>query len=138
MVLLDDVVEILDPTNHHRYVHASIDFIDCRFAGKTVDFLLTAKRDKAAAMRFFDKAMQANEVLEKVTIGKSGANNRHLHLTRTNDDPNAQSARRLGCERRYAGQSRGFKHNQMRLGLRLKSLSEKAGRQLIGNGLRGL
>ncbi len=27
--------------------------------GKTIDFLLTAKRDKAAARRFFDKAMQA-------------------------------------------------------------------------------
>ena len=29
--------------------------------GKTVDFLLTAKRDKAAAQRFFDKAMKAND-----------------------------------------------------------------------------
>ncbi len=27
---------------------------------KKADFLLTAKRDKAAAMRFFDKAMKAN------------------------------------------------------------------------------
>ena len=27
--------------------------------GKTIDFLLTAKRDKPAAKRFFDKAMQA-------------------------------------------------------------------------------
>jgi len=35
--------------------------------GKTVDFLLTAKREKAAAMRFFDKAMKANSVPEKVT-----------------------------------------------------------------------
>lgn len=42
--------------------------------GKTIDFLLTAKRDKAAAKRFFDKAMQANSVPEKVTIDKSGAN----------------------------------------------------------------
>ena len=41
---------------------------------KTVDFLLTAQRDKAAAMRFFDKAMQANDVPEKVTMDKSGAN----------------------------------------------------------------
>jgi putative transposase len=30
--------------------------------------------DKAAAMRFFDKAMQANDVPEKVTMDKSGAN----------------------------------------------------------------
>ncbi|MCJ7798151.1 MAG: IS6 family transposase [Polaromonas sp.] len=41
---------------------------------KTVDFLLTAKRDKAAALRFFDKAMKANSVPEKVTMDKSGAN----------------------------------------------------------------
>ena len=42
--------------------------------GKTIDFLLTAKRDKAAAKRFFDKAMQGNSVPEKVTMDKSGAN----------------------------------------------------------------
>ena len=42
--------------------------------GKTVDFLLTAKRDRAAAKRFFDKSMQANGVPEKVTMDKSGAN----------------------------------------------------------------
>jgi transposase-like protein len=35
---------------------------------------LTAKRDKAAALRFFDKAMQVNGVPEKVTMDKSGAN----------------------------------------------------------------
>ena len=39
-----------------------------------VDFLLAAKRDKAETMRFFDKAMQANDVPEKVTMDKSGAN----------------------------------------------------------------
>ena len=42
--------------------------------GKTIDFLLTAKCDKAAAKRFFDKAMQANGVLAKVTMDKSSAN----------------------------------------------------------------
>jgi transposase-like protein len=42
--------------------------------GKTIDFLLTAKRDKSAALRFFEKAMRANEVPEKVTMDKSGAN----------------------------------------------------------------
>ena len=43
-------------------------------AGKTVDFLLTAKRDKAAALRFFEKAMKANDVPQNVTMDKSGAN----------------------------------------------------------------
>ena len=42
--------------------------------GKTVDFLLTAPRDKAAALRFFDKAMKASGIPEKVTLDKSGAN----------------------------------------------------------------
>ena len=42
--------------------------------GKTIDFLLTAKRDKAAAMRFFDKAMKDNGPPDKVTMDKSGAN----------------------------------------------------------------
>jgi putative transposase len=42
--------------------------------GKTVDFLLTAKRDKAAAMRFFDQAMRNHNGPEKVTMDKSSAN----------------------------------------------------------------
>ena len=42
--------------------------------GKTVDFLLTARRDKAAALRFFEKAMKANGVPDKVAMDKSGAN----------------------------------------------------------------
>ena len=42
--------------------------------GKTVDFLLTAKRDSAAAPRFFEKAMVANSVPEKVAMDNSGAN----------------------------------------------------------------
>ena len=52
-----------------KYLYRAVDK-----QGKTIDFLLTAKRDKAAALRFFDKAMQANGVPEKVTMDKSGAN----------------------------------------------------------------
>jgi transposase-like protein len=39
------------------------------------DFLLTARRDMAAAKRFFDKAMGANGEPDKAAMDKSGANN---------------------------------------------------------------
>jgi VCBS repeat-containing protein len=40
----------------------------------TIDFLLTEKRDKKAAKRFFVKAIENNGVPAKITIDKSGAN----------------------------------------------------------------
>ncbi len=42
--------------------------------GNTVDFLLRAHRDKAAARRYFEKAISRNGAPETVTIDKSGAN----------------------------------------------------------------
>jgi putative transposase len=42
--------------------------------GNTIDFLLHAKRDKVAAQRFFEKAINQSGVPETVTIDKSGAN----------------------------------------------------------------
>jgi len=38
--------------------------------GDTVDFLFRAKRDKAAARRYFEKAFVGNGVPETVTIDK--------------------------------------------------------------------
>jgi transposase-like protein len=52
-----------------KYLYRAVDKV-----GKTIDFLLTAKRDKKAAMRFFEKAMKTNGIPEKVTMDKSGAN----------------------------------------------------------------
>ena len=52
-----------------KYLYRAVDK-----EGKTVDFLLTARRGKAAALRFFEKAMKASGVPEKVTMDKSGAN----------------------------------------------------------------
>jgi putative transposase len=42
--------------------------------GDTVDFLLRAKRDHAAARRFLEQAIGLHGVPEKITIDKSGAN----------------------------------------------------------------
>jgi transposase-like protein len=52
-----------------KYLYRAVDK-----QGKTVDFLLTAKRDIAAPKRFFDKAMGANGDPDKVAMDKSGAN----------------------------------------------------------------
>jgi len=43
-------------------------------AGKTVDFLLRAHRDKAAARRYFEKAIDQNSDPETITMAKRGAN----------------------------------------------------------------
>ena len=52
-----------------KYLYRAVDK-----EGNTIDFLLTAKRDKAAAMRFFKKAINRNDIPEKVAMDKSGAN----------------------------------------------------------------
>jgi putative transposase len=52
-----------------KYLYRAVDRV-----GDTVDFLLSAKRDKAAARRFFERATNLHGVPEKITIDKSGAN----------------------------------------------------------------
>ena len=42
--------------------------------GQTIDFLLTARRDEKAALRFFKKAVRQHGLPDKATIDKSGAN----------------------------------------------------------------
>ena len=64
-----------------KYLYRAVDK-----EGKTVDFLLTAKRDKAAAKRFFDKAMRHNGDPEKVTMDKSGANKAAIDKINNNRD----------------------------------------------------
>lgn len=51
--------------------------------GDTIDFMLSKKRDKKAALRFFGKAIGSSGVPDKVTIDKSGSNKAGL------DDINA-------------------------------------------------
>ncbi len=54
--------------------------------GNTIDFLLTAKRDKAAALRYFTKAIERNGKPGLVNIDKSGSNK--AALTQFNEDDN--------------------------------------------------
>jgi putative transposase len=52
-----------------KYLYRSVDK-----AGDTIDYLLRAHRDKAAARRFFEQAIERNGAPVKVTIDKSGSN----------------------------------------------------------------
>ncbi|MGK0602902.1 IS6 family transposase [Yokenella regensburgei] len=52
-----------------KYLYRAVDT-----EGQTIDFLLTAKRDAVAALRFFRKAIRYHGEPEIVSIDKSGAN----------------------------------------------------------------
>jgi len=52
-----------------KYLYRAVDRDGC-----TVDFLLCAKRDSAAARRFLEQAIGLHDVPTKITIDKSGAN----------------------------------------------------------------
>lgn len=57
--------------------------------GQTIHFLHPAKRDAAAALRFFHKAIRQHDEPEVVTIDKSGANTAalaELNAGREKDD----------------------------------------------------
>ena len=52
-----------------KYLYRAVDK-----AGQTVDFLLTAHRNRAAALRFLRQAIRSQGMPEKITIDTSGAN----------------------------------------------------------------
>ena len=52
-----------------KYLYRAVDK-----AGDTIDFLLRAKRDHAAARAFFERAIDLHGVPEKIAIDKSGSN----------------------------------------------------------------
>lgn len=52
-----------------KYLYRAVDT-----SGQTIYFLLTTKRNAAAALRFFSKAIRHRDEPETVTIDKSGAN----------------------------------------------------------------
>lgn len=65
-----------------KYLYRAVDQ-----AGPTVDFLLTAHRDKKAALRFLKKAIGQNGRPAKVTIDNSGANTAALIALNADPDP---------------------------------------------------
>jgi putative transposase len=57
-----------------KYLYRAVDK-----TGDTVDFLLTAKRDKAAARRYLERAINLHGLPERIIIDKSGANTAAIH-----------------------------------------------------------
>ncbi|QIP94566.1 integrase (plasmid) [Serratia fonticola] len=68
-----------------KYLYRAVDT-----SGQTIDFLLAAKRDTAAALRFFRKAIRHHGEPEVVTIDKSGANTAALTTLNT-DKPEEET-----------------------------------------------
>lgn len=71
------------PVRTSRRVNETYLRVDCQWKylywavdklGQTVDFLLAARRDLAAARRFFERAIGLHDAPHKITIDKSGAN----------------------------------------------------------------
>src|SRR5450631_930979 len=60
-----------------KYLYRAVDR-----AGDTIDFLLRAHRDVAAARQFFEGAIDLHGVPEKITIDKSGANTAAIEALR--------------------------------------------------------
>lgn len=58
-----------------KYLYCAVDT-----RGQTIDFLLTAKRDAAAALRFFRKAIRHHGEPEVVILDKSVANTAALTI----------------------------------------------------------
>ncbi|HYX37898.1 MAG TPA: IS6 family transposase, partial [Oligoflexus sp.] len=65
-----------------KYLYRAVDK-----EGDTVDYLLTAKRDRKAAKRFLCKAVKSNDEPIKINIDKSGANT--AGINDYNDDAGA-------------------------------------------------
>jgi transposase-like protein len=68
-----------------KYLYRAVDT-----TGGTVDFLLTAKRDRKAALWFLCKATGQHGVPEKITIDKSGANTAALESFNAENGPDIE------------------------------------------------
>lgn len=68
-----------------KYLYRAVDS-----EGMSVDFLLTAKRDAQAALRFFKKSVKLHGTPELVNIDKSGANKAGLNLLNEEQETNIE------------------------------------------------
>jgi transposase-like protein len=64
-----------------KYLYRAVDR-----GGDTVDFLLAARRDEAAARRFLERAIDRHGEPKKITIDKSGANTAAINSYNTEHD----------------------------------------------------
>ena len=71
--------------------------------GNTVDFLFRACRDKAAAQRYFEKAIDQNGAPETVTVDKSGANLAALHALNAERETPVKIRQQVPEQHRRAG-----------------------------------
>jgi len=69
-----------------KYLYRAVDK-----AGATIDFLLTANRDRKAALRFLYKAYGRHGVPQKITIDKSGANTAAIDSYKTQHDADIET-----------------------------------------------
>ena len=68
-----------------KYLYRAVDR-----TGATIDFLLRAHRDLAAARRFFERAIELRSVLEPITIDKSGADTAAIKVIRADSGADIQ------------------------------------------------
>ena len=71
-----------------KYLYRAVDS-----EGHTIDVLLTRKRDKKAALRFFKKAIKINGQPRAVNIDKSGSNTAALNALNEDDQMNIEIRR---------------------------------------------
>jgi transposase-like protein len=91
-----------------KYLYRAVDK-----AGNTVDFLLRAHRDTAAARRYFEKAIEQNDEPETITVDKSGANLAALEALQCQTfNADQGPAKQISEQRRRAGSPGHQTHHQ--------------------------
>ena len=65
-----------------KYLYRAVDR-----AGATIDFVLRAHQDLAAARRFFERTIELHGLPEKITIDRSGANTAAIEGMRADSGP---------------------------------------------------